>query len=178
MGQLFSFCCLAVNETNQMVLTDLYFVWDISELLCEGTNLFHLTLEKSSSFVCLFDVRGSDGWQRAQSKNGSPPDLIWFWGWLVEGVEMNWGGNMKVVLWYFVKMLFSSRALPELGKKINDLSTLLSRSQSRNRLLTGKGCMPCDQVFSSMAIPGKNRVDLKDFQRSVEQICFVKKITH
>lgn len=178
MWQLSSFWCLAVNETNQMVLTDLYFVWDISVLLCQGTNLFHLTLEKSSSFVCLFDVSRSDGWQHAQSKNGSPPDLIWCWGWLVKGTEMNWGWNMKVVLWYFVKMLFSLRALPELGKKINDLSTVLSRSQARKRLLTGKGCMPCDQVLSSMAIPGWNRVDLKDFQRSVEQICFVKKITH
>lgn len=72
-------------------------------------------------------------------------------------------------------MLFAFRALPELGKKRNDLSTVLSRSQARKRLLSGKGCMPCDQVFPSMPIPGQNRVDLKDFQRSVEQICFVKK---
>lgn len=89
---------------------------------------------------------------------------------------MNRGGIMKVALWYFVKILFSYGAWPELGKKTNDLSTVLSRSQARGRLVSGKGCVPTDQVSSSMPILGQNRVDLKDFEGSVEQLCFVKQI--
>lgn len=40
---------------------------------------------------------------------------------------MNQGGNMKVVLWYCVKMLFSYGTQPDLGIKSNDLQTVLSR---------------------------------------------------
>lgn len=77
------------------------------------------------------------------------------------------------MFWYFVKMLFSYGAWLDLGKKTNDLSTVLSRSQTREGLVSRKGCVSSERVFSSMLILGQNRVDLKDIERSVEQLFFV-----
>lgn len=51
--QLSSFWCLAVNKTNQMVLTDLYCAGDISVLSCQGTDLSHLTTAEKQLF-CVF----------------------------------------------------------------------------------------------------------------------------
>lgn len=36
--------------------------------------------------------------------------------------------------------------------------------------------MPSDQVFYNMPILGEIRVDFKDFEDSVEQLCFVRQI--
>lgn len=53
--QLSSFWGLAVNETNQMVLTDLECVWDISVLLCQCTDLsLQMVAEKQLFFVFIW----------------------------------------------------------------------------------------------------------------------------